>query len=31
MVISLSSKNTEQIWNGNRVKKMTIEVQKIGR
>jgi len=31
MISSFGSKATEQIWNGIRVKKMPIEVQKIGR
>ncbi len=31
MIISFGSKATEQIWNGIRVKKMPIEVQKVGR
>jgi proteic killer suppression protein len=31
MVVSFRSKETEQIWNGNQVKKMPIEIQKIGR
>ncbi len=31
MIVSFRSKDTEQIWNGNRVKKMPIEIQKIGR
>ncbi|AWX46191.1 uncharacterized protein HME9304_03223 [Flagellimonas maritima] len=31
MIISFGSKQTEQIWNGIRVKKMPIEVQKVGR
>ncbi|SDG50271.1 type II toxin-antitoxin system RelE/ParE family toxin [Psychroflexus sediminis] len=31
MIVSFRSKETEQIWNGNRVKKMPIEIQKIGR
>ncbi|TKS57195.1 type II toxin-antitoxin system RelE/ParE family toxin [Mesohalobacter halotolerans] len=31
MIVSFRSKNTEQIWNGNRVKKMPISIQKIGR
>jgi len=31
MILSYGSKVTEQIWNGIRVKKMPIEVQKVGR
>ncbi|MBZ9629133.1 type II toxin-antitoxin system RelE/ParE family toxin [Psychroflexus sp. CAK57W] len=31
MIVSFRSKETEQIWNGNRVKKMPIDIQKIGR
>ena len=31
MIVSFRSKETEQIWIGNRVKKMPIEIQKIGR
>lgn len=31
MLVSFGSKQTEQIWNGIRVKKMPIEIQKIGR
>ena len=31
MIVSFSSKETEQIWNGYRVKKMPIDIQKIGR
>lgn len=31
MILSFGSKATEQIWNGIRVKKMPIEVQKVGR
>ena len=31
MIVSFRSKETEQIWNGNRVKKMPIQIQKIGR
>ena len=31
MIISFGSKGTEKIWNGERVKKMPIEVQKVGR
>lgn len=31
MIVSFRSKATEQIWNGNRVKKMPIDIQKIGR
>ncbi len=31
MIVSFRSKETEQIWNGNRVKKMPIEIQKVGR
>jgi len=31
MILSFGSKATEQIWNGTRVKKMPVEVQKIGR
>ena len=31
MIVSFSSKETEQIWNGIRVKKMPIDIQKVGR
>ncbi len=31
MIVSFRSKETEQIWNGNRVKKLPIDIQKIGR
>ncbi|MEX2567046.1 MAG: type II toxin-antitoxin system RelE/ParE family toxin [Cyclobacteriaceae bacterium] len=31
MIVSFRSKETEQIWNGFRVKKMPIEIQKVGR
>jgi proteic killer suppression protein len=31
MIISFGSKQTEQIWNGIRVKKMPIEIQNVGR
>lgn len=31
MIISFGSKETEQVWNGIRVKKMPIEIQSIGR
>ena len=31
MIISFGSKDTEKIWNGERVKKMPIEIQKVGR
>jgi proteic killer suppression protein len=31
MIVSFRSKETEQIWNGNRVRKMPIDIQKIGR
>ena len=31
MIISFGSKETEKIWNGERVKKIPIEIQKIGR
>jgi len=31
MIISFGSEETEKIWNGERVKKMPLEVQKIGR
>ncbi|MEH6703178.1 MAG: type II toxin-antitoxin system RelE/ParE family toxin [Galbibacter orientalis] len=31
MIISFGSKETEQIWNGMRVKKMPIEIQSLGR
>ncbi len=31
MIISFGSKKTEAIWNGNRVKKMPLEIQNIGR
>ena len=31
MIISFGSKDTENIWQGNRVKKIPMEIQKIGR
>jgi proteic killer suppression protein len=31
MIISFGSKDTEKIWNGERVKKIPLEIQKIGR
>jgi proteic killer suppression protein len=31
MIISFGSKATEQIWNGNRIKKMPIDIQNVGR
>lgn len=31
MIRSFGSKETENIWNGNRVKKLPVEIQKIGR
>jgi proteic killer suppression protein len=31
MIVSFGSKDTEKIWNGERVKKMPIEIQQIGR
>ena len=31
MIVSFRSKQTEQIWTGSRVKKIPIEIQKIGR
>ena len=31
MIISFGTKETEKIWNGERVKKFPIEIQKIGR
>ena len=31
MIVSFRSKETEKIWNGNRVKKMPIDIQNIGR
>jgi len=31
MIVSFRSKTAEQIWNGNRVKKMPINIQKTGR
>ena len=31
MILSFGSKETEQIWNGIRVKKMPIELQNVGR
>jgi proteic killer suppression protein len=31
MILSFGTKETEQIWNGYRVKKMPMEVQQIGR
>ncbi|MCK4661312.1 MAG: type II toxin-antitoxin system RelE/ParE family toxin [Bacteroidales bacterium] len=31
MIISFGSKNTEKIWNGERVKKIPLEIQHVGR
>lgn len=31
MIVSFGSKNTEKIWIGERVKKIPVEIQKIGR
>ena len=31
MILTFGSKETEQIWNGIRVKKMPIEIQNVGR
>ena len=31
MIVSFGSKETEQIWEGTRVKKLSLDVQKIGR
>ena len=31
MIISFGSKQTEKVWNGKRVSKWSIEIQKIGR
>jgi len=31
MIISFGTKETEKIWNGERVKKISIEIQKTGR
>lgn len=31
MIVSFGSKDTEKIWNGERIKKMPIEIQQIGR
>jgi len=31
MIISFGSKETEKIWNGERVKKIPLEVQRVGR
>jgi proteic killer suppression protein len=31
MIVSFGTKDTEKIWNGERVKKMPIEIQQIGR
>jgi len=31
MIISFGSKETEKIWNGERVKKLPLEIQEIGR
>ncbi|AFL80727.1 plasmid maintenance system killer protein [Aequorivita sublithincola DSM 14238] len=31
MILSFGSKETKQIWNGNRVKKIPIEIQNTGR
>jgi proteic killer suppression protein len=31
MILSFDSKDTEKIWNGERVKRMPLEIQQIGR
>ncbi len=31
MIVSFGSKDTEKIWNGERVKKLPIDIQQIGR
>ena len=31
MIISFGSKETEKIWNGERIKKIPIEIQQVGR
>ncbi len=31
MIISFGSKDTEKIWNGERIKRIPLEIQKIGR
>ncbi|MBN2259489.1 MAG: type II toxin-antitoxin system RelE/ParE family toxin [Clostridiales bacterium] len=31
MIISFGSKDTEKIWNGDRVKRIPIEIQQVGR
>ncbi len=31
MIVSFGSKDTEKIWNGERVKKIPVEIQQIGR
>ena len=31
MIVSFGSKDTEKIWNGERISKMSIEIQQIGR
>ena len=31
MIISFGSKDTEKIWNGDRIKKFSVEIQQIGR
>ena len=31
MIISFGSKDTEKIWNGQRIKKIPLEIQEIGR
>ena len=31
MIISFGSKETEKIWNGDRIKNLTLEIQQIGR
>ena len=31
MIISFGSKDTEKIWNGERIKRMPIEIQQVGR
>jgi proteic killer suppression protein len=31
MIVSFGAKETEKIWNGNRIKKLPIDIQQIGR
>lgn len=31
MIISFGSKETEKVWNGERIKKIPLEIQKLGR